>query len=52
MLEELQRVRCASRACPGNTEVRAIKETEKKDVRERVVHQASYPFLSLLSRQQ
>lgn len=36
-LEELDEVRCASRMCTGNTETGAIKENEKRDVRERLV---------------
>lgn len=52
MLEELYKVKCASRTCTVNIEIRAIKETEKKDVRERLVHQASYPFFFPFSKQQ
>lgn len=35
MLAEPYKVRCASRTCTGNIEIRAIKETEKKDVTRR-----------------
>lgn len=46
MLEELCKARCAPRTCTGNIEIRAITETEKKDLRERLVYQMSYPFFS------
>lgn len=47
MLAKPYKVRCASRTCTGNIEIRATKETEKKDVMERFVHQATYAFFPL-----